>query len=378
MARQLALKLRRKRVDGQAMSVSSYFSQSYAEARQKFLAAAAAAGLDPVAHVHPLLGRDGELLAMDVARLGPADAQGLLIISSACHGVEGYCGSGVQNALLADPSWHAQAQQAGVAVLYIHGLNPYGFSWLRRTTHENVDLNRNFQDFSKPLPHNAAYDRLAHLIVPATWPPTPEVIAGLAAFVAEQGPKALQAAVSGGQYEHPQGLFYGGRNPTWSHQTLRHVLRDHGRKCRSLGWIDLHTGLGPSGHGERIFAGPDDAAALERARAWWGKQVTTMYDGSSESALLTGLMWLAAGEECPQAEYTGIAMEYGTVPFDQVTDALRADQWLENHPDAPAAQRIRIKRQIRDAFYTDTDAWKARIVEQGIEAARQGIAGLSR
>ena len=358
------------------MSAASFFAQSYAEARQKFGAAATAAGLDPVAHVHPLLGRDGETLAMDVARFGAADAQAVLIVSSACHGVEGFCGSGVQNALLADPGWHAAAERAGVAVLYIHGLNPYGFSWLRRTTHENVDLNRNFQDFDQPLPHNEAYDRLAHLIVPATWPPTPEVKAGLAQFVAEHGTKGLQAAVSGGQYEHPQGLFYGGRNPTWSHQTLRHVLRDHGRQCTRLGWIDLHTGLGPSGHGERIFAGPDEATALQRARAWWGEQVTSMYDGSSESAKLTGLMWLAAGQECPQAEYTGIAMEYGTLPFEQVTDALRADQWLENHPDAPEAQRKQIKRQIRDAFYTDTDAWKAKVVEQGLEASYQAVMGL--
>ena len=69
-------------------------------------------------------------------------------------------------------------------------------------------------------------------------------------------------------------------------------------------------------------------------------------------------------------------MEYGTLPFEQVTDALRADQWLENHPDAPQAQRVQIKRQIRDAFYTDTDAWKTRIVEQGVEAAHQAVAGL--
>jgi Protein of unknown function (DUF2817) len=359
------------------MSVSRCFAQSYAEARQKFLQSAQACGLDPVAHVHPLLGRDGELLAMDVARFGAADAKALLIISSACHGVEGYCGSGVQNALLANPAWHAEAERAGVALLYIHALNPYGFSWLRRTTHENVDLNRNFQDFSQPLPHNEAYDRLAHLLVPATWPPTPEVKAGLAEFVTAHGQKALQAAISGGQYEHPQGLFYGGRNRTWSHQSLRHVLRDHGRRCTRLGWIDLHTGLGPSGHGERIFAGPDDAAALQRARAWWGTQVTSMYDGSSKSALLTGLMWGAAGQECAQAECTGIAMEYGTVTFNEVIDALRADQWLENHPDAPHAQRVHIKRQLRDAFYTDTAAWKARVVEQAVEAAYQAVAGLS-
>ena len=28
----------------------------------------------------------------------------------------------------------------GVAVLYVHALNPYGFSHIRRATHENADL----------------------------------------------------------------------------------------------------------------------------------------------------------------------------------------------------------------------------------------------
>ncbi|MBN8494411.1 MAG: DUF2817 domain-containing protein, partial [Burkholderiales bacterium] len=96
------------------MKASAYFAQSYAEARRKFINAATAAGQEPRAHAHPLLGRDGELLAMDVARFGPADAPAVLIISSACHGVEGYCGSGIQNALLADAGLHAAAAQAGV------------------------------------------------------------------------------------------------------------------------------------------------------------------------------------------------------------------------------------------------------------------------
>jgi len=358
------------------MSVAACFAQSYAEARGKFLAAAEAAGLDVHAHRHPLLGREGELLAMDVARLGAADAPALLVVSSACHGVEGYCGSGVQNALLADASFHAAAAAAGVAVLYIHALNPWGFSWCRRTTHENVDLNRNWHDFSRPLPHNASYDEIAHWLVPASWPPSPEVEAGLAAYAARHGERGLQTAVSAGQYEHPEGLFYGGRNPTWSQQTLRHVLRDHATRCARLAWIDLHTGLGPSGHGERIFACRDEAPALQRARSWWGPQVTSIYDGTSASARLSGLMWVSAYEEAPQAEYTGIALEYGTLPLDEVVHALRADQWLENHPEAAPAQRDAIKRQLRDAFYVDTDDWKQRVVEQGVEAARQAVVGL--
>ena len=106
--------------------------------------------------------------------------------------------------------------------------------------------------------------------------------------------------------------------------------------------------------------------------------MTSIYDGSSASALLTGLMWSVAYEEAPQAEYTGIALEYGTVPLNEVVHALRADQWLENHPETAAERRDAIKRQVRDAFYTDTDAWKQRIVEQGLEAARQALAGLAR
>ena len=357
-------------------AAGAHFAQSYAEARAGFLAGTEAAGLAVHSHPHPLLGRDGEALAMDVARFGPADAKALLLISSACHGVEGFCGSGVQRALLADAGFHDRAHTAGVAVLYVHALNPYGFSWWRRTTHENVDLNRNFHDFHQPLPPNPGYDALAPFIVPAHWP-SPEADARLQAYAAEHGPRALQAAVTGGQHDHPEGLFYGGRAPTWSHQTLRHVLQAHGRRCQRLGWIDLHTGLGPSGHGEKIFACRDDAAALARARVWWGDDITSVYDGSSSSAPLTGLMWMAVYDECPQAEYTGIALEYGTVPVPEVLDALRADQWLENHPEAGADQREPIKRRMRDAFYTETDAWKARIVEQGVLAARQAVEGLA-
>ncbi len=353
-----------------------HFAQTYAEARAKFMAATGSRGLGVESHLHPLRGRDGETLAMDVARAGPADAKSVLVISSACHGVEGFCGSGMQVALLEDAAWHEAAARSGVAVVYIHALNPYGFSWWRRTTNENVDLNRNFRDFTVAPDRNAGYDEIAAFVVPDAWPPDADAIAGLGRFVAERGAKALMQAISGGQVHHPNGLFFGGTEPTWSHVMLRRVLREHGARCERLAWIDLHTGLGPRGHGERIFAARDDATTYARARAWWG-DVTSIYDGSSTSSLLTGLMCSAAYDECGQAEYTGMALEYGTLPQAEVIDALRADQWLENHPDTDEAERRLIKRQLRDAFYTDTDEWKEQIVAQGIDAAFGAVRGLA-
>lgn len=356
--------------------MSAFFAATYAEARAGFLAEAEAAGLELHCHPHPLRGMHGEALAMDVALDGPADARALLMITSACHGVEGFCGSGVQRAVLADAGLRRAAREAGVTLMLVHALNPWGFSWWRRTTQENVDLNRNVHDFHAPLPANPGYEALATAIVPRTWP-SPEADAALAAYAAAHGDRALQHAISGGQHSHPEGLFYGGVAPTWSQQTLRQVLRDRAQRCARLGWIDLHTGLGPEGLGERIFAGPDDAATLARARAWWGDRVTSIYDGSSSSARLTGLVWLLAGQECPQAEYTGIALEYGTVPLAAMIDALRADQWLENHPETDPARSAAIKAATRAAFFIDRDDWKARILAQGLEVVRQGVAGLA-
>jgi len=358
------------------------FSASYAQARARFLAAAMAAGLEPERKLHPLRGRDGEELAMDIVRDGPADADKLLLLSSGCHGVEGFCGSGIQVAALRDGEWRRHAAAHGVAVLHVHALNPHGFSHLRRVTHENVDLNRNFHDFARPLPRNPAYAEIHDVLLPAQWPPTPANNAALVDYVATRGEAAYQAAVSAGQHEFADGMFFGGTQPSWSNIALREVLRAHGRRGHRLAWIDIHTGLGPSGVGERIFAGRDDAAAVARARAWWdgggATPVTSIYDGSSTSALLTGLMCNAAYEECPQAEYTGIALEYGTVPVMATLQALRAGHWLDRSPQAPQELAQQIRQQMKDAFFTDTPEWKARVLEQAREALFQAVDGLAR
>jgi hypothetical protein len=170
-------------------------------------------------------------------------------------------------------------------------------------------------------------------------------------------------------------MFFGGREPTWSARVFRDVLRRHAGRCRRLAWIDLHTGLGPSGVGERIFAS-FEPASLPRARRWWGEGVTSVETGTSTSIPMTGPIQWAVHGECPQAEYTGICLEYGTLPMPQMQRALRADHWLHQHREADAVLARLIRRDLRDAFYIDTDAWKRQVWEQALQAARQAIGGL--
>jgi hypothetical protein len=356
-----------------------HFPATYPEAREKFASAARGRGLSVTSHEHPVArGAQGETLAVDVVSLGPGNAARVLFFTSGTHGVEGFCGSGCQVGFLHDDAIFDEFAKAQIRVVFLHALNPYGFSHLRRTNEDNVDLNRNFRDFSSPPPPNRAYAEVHDFIVPATWPPSAEDDARLRSYVAAHGERALQAAVSGGQCEFPDGLFYGGVRPAWSNGVLRRVLRETAGPAEALAWIDFHTGLGPRGHGETIYSGHAIDADVARAKAFWGASVTSFHDGTSSSAPLTGVNYNAVYDELPQVRYAGIALEYGTQSFFEVMQALRSDQWLANHPDAPAAQRTTLKRAIRDAFYQDADDWKLTIYAQALERTRQALAGLAK
>jgi hypothetical protein len=102
-----------------------------------------------------------------VALLGAQNPENLLVLISGTHGVEGFCGSGCQIGYLADQLYEALSSTTGL--LLVHALNPFGFAWLRRVNEDNIDLNRNFHDFSKPLPWSESYEALHNLLIPEQW-----------------------------------------------------------------------------------------------------------------------------------------------------------------------------------------------------------------
>ena len=205
-------------------AILELFSPSYATARRKFMDAAADRGLRIDSRVLDLPGAAGETLAIDVVLDGPAFASKLLVVLSGVHGVEGFCGSAIQTGML---RLGARAHP-DTAVLHVHAINPHGFSHLRRVTQENVDLNRNFVDFSQPLPVNAGYGEIHEWLLPPSWPPGRDAESALAAYRDKHGERGLQRAIGLGQHAHPDGMFFGGRGPTWSNRTFRAILQHYG------------------------------------------------------------------------------------------------------------------------------------------------------
>ena len=146
------------------MEPTALFSVTYTEARKRFIEAAEATGFSIHSERHPVSGPAGEELAMDFAVGGPEDAEKALVVISGTHGPEGYTGSACQLGFLESATLREMYSHHRVVLVHAH--NPYGFAWMRRTTEGNVDLNRNYVDFDKPLRSNPEYDRLHHAFVP--------------------------------------------------------------------------------------------------------------------------------------------------------------------------------------------------------------------
>jgi hypothetical protein len=359
------------------MNSAESFSRDYQEARAHFRQAASAAGAALECVTHPDRGPDGGELSTDVALIGDKAAVRYLVMISATHGVEGFCGSGAQIDLLR--RGEANRLPPGLALVMVHAINPYCFAWLRRVTEDNVDLNRNWVDFTRPLPQNPGYDALAEAAAPSEWTEAAQSAAAavLAAYAGEHGFAALQQALSGGQYKHPKGIFYGGQAPTWSRRTQTAIFAEYLASAERVAILDYHTGLGPWGLAEQILTDHPGTAGYGRARDWYGGAITCPAAGDSTSADVKGDNLAAAAGLLSQAEVTAMCLEVGTKSVTEVLNALRADAWLHAHGDPASPQGQEIKREMRDAFYGDADDWKGMVAGQSLLACRQAIKGLT-
>jgi hypothetical protein len=355
------------------------FARDYADARTKFLAAVRLLSGRRRAYLNPNRGPDGEELATDTAWFGPGQAQKVLVLVSATHGVEGFCGSGAQLDWLLGPGLAEFAPDT--ALLVVHAINPHGFAWLRRVTEEGCDLNRNFVDFGAALPANPGYDELADALLPAelSGPLYEAAEAKIREFRARRGEQAYQEARSGGQWKHPHGFFYGGREPTWSRRTLEAIIAEERlatRRCVAV--IDYHTGLGPHGYGEPICGHEPGTSNLEVARRWYGDALTVPSLGTSSSVVKQGLAehgWRRLLGE----KFVYVALEYGTYPPDAGRRAMQEDHWYHRRGpvDWKSPEVQRAKQALKHHYYPGTRDWQEMVLFRSRQIIRQALAGLA-
>ena len=353
---------------------NQYFAATFSDARARFLRACIDAGASVSSHDHPMQGPAGELLSADVARIGPRECEHVVFVTSATHGIEGYCGSGIQIGLLTDPD--RPVVQGPVAMVLIHALNPYGFAWTRRVNEDNVDLNRNFVDHDNAdYPENDLFEVVAEAMIPRHWSEADiaQADAAIEAAKLRYGEVDIRKAMHKGQYRHPHNMAFGGNHATWSNRLLYDVCQKHLAGARTGTLVDLHSGLGPYGYGELMTPSKPGEAVFDLFHDWYGDQVHSTTAGASSYAGSRGSI-LAGFRPAPDGvRWAAVGLEFGTRERSQVTTAVRADHWLHVHGDLESEQGRDIKRRIRDAFYVEEQPWKEKVWQRGREVVATAL-----
>jgi hypothetical protein len=348
------------------MDGAANFSADYRIARARFRAAAAARSA--AAEVFPIAPATADL-TVDAATLGADRPRRLLLVTSGLHGVEGFFGSAVQLALL-DDALAGWQPPAGAAVVLLHALCPFGFSELRRTNEDNIDLNRNFlkpgEAFSGSAAGYAEFDRLLN---PPRPPRTWDLFGAriyLRALV--QGQRRIRQAIAGGQYEYPRGLFYGGPGPAASHRILAEQLPRWTDSAERIVHIDFHTGLGPWATYKLLTSHRDNDPATRTLRNWFGSAVEAASSGPTAYDNRGGIdEWLE--NQLSDRECYSVCAEFGTYGPVAVLAALRA----ENQAHHWARSSETAKSRLREVFGPASPEWRRTVVRHGVDIVRQAV-----
>ena len=307
---------------------------------------------------------------------GEPTARRCVALESGTHGVEGFTGSAIQLASVERAS--RAASERGLSILFVHAVNPYGFSFCRRGDENNVDVNRNFVDFTtSAIFANPLFDEMAPHLVPQSWDEYSlrEADQAMHRLREVHGDTAVSRSMRRGQYTHPGNLFFGGTGPTWSRRTIEKIAADLLTSATSTLLLDVHTGLGDYAGLQLLTVESPDAVRYHRLRQTFGVRVRSTVDPSSGAANAGGNIFAGYERRIAPAEFTGLALEFGTYEQARVQFALRANAWayLEGNAMSRDDLREQSRAEMLEIFCPADESWRRQVVVQGVEVFGQAL-----
>ncbi len=358
-----------------ASSAGTAFSLDHSSARMRFRQAASRLGWQLDSYPIDQVGPDGDDLAFDVACSQGGDPEKVLVVSSGIHGVEGFFGSAVQVAVL--EQWAAQSPLP-IRCVFLHGLNPFGFAWLRRFDENNVDPNRNFllcgERFEGAPKGYAELDAFLNpRRPPARWEPFTLKALSL---IARHGMPALRQAVAAGQHDYPLGLFFAGKGPSRTQQILAENMPRWLRGGKCVAHLDFHTGLGPRGDCKLLIDYPLSQTQRRWLMEWFGADSFEACDSSGISYDARGGFgrWCVSQGFAPH--YLFACAEFGTYHSVQVLAGLRTENQAHHWGNPNTPSTIRAKQRLIELFCPKSNRWRSQVVDMGrllVERAQQGL-----
>ena len=326
---------------------------------------------------------EGDGLYIDTFYLPAQQEQtNLVILTTGVHGMEGYIGSVMLDVFFGEV--YPQLNGDNTGVLVVANVNPYGMKYFRRYNENNVDLNRNFildwENFD--LSTNKDYPKVDTFLGPtgkignALWHEAGFYLS-LGKTAITEGADTVSDALLGGQYEYPQGVYYGGNGDEASTVYLKDVFaKSLESGYENIVHIDIHSGYGPR-YNMVIFNSVHETMSEAESQEAFGYDYIIAHDSEAFYATTgdtTDFFYRLAEQEKTDKELFSTCFEFGTIGdafFDTILSLKYTVDENRNHwyPTSNATSAEIVRQNYLELFYPTETAWREKTVEDFTTAA---------
>ena len=363
----------------ESYAYSDSFYESYDEIRTHLQELTSDLGTEISSHAIDEV--DG--LYIDSFYLPATDAQtNLIVLTTGVHGMEGYIGATMLDVFFNEV--YPTLDTADTGVLVVANVNPYGMKYFRRYNENNVDLNRNFiLDWdSFDLASNKEYPKVDTFLGPTgkigngLWHEVGFYLS-LGKTAITDGADTISDALLTGQYEYPQGVYYGGNGDEASTVYLKDVFsRCLDSDYENIVHIDLHSGYGPR-YNMVIFNSVYETMNEAESQKAFGYDHIIAYDSESFYATTgdtTDFFYRLAEQKQSQAELFSTCFEFGTIGdefFDTILSLKYTIDENRNHwyPTDNTTSAEIVRQNYLELYYPTETAWREKTVEDFKTAA---------
>lgn len=311
----------------------------------------------------------------------------LVVLTTGVHGIEGYIGSVMLDVFFEEIYPTLDTKNTGILV--VANVNPYGMKNYRRYNENNVDLNRNFiLDWDNfDLSTNKDYPKVYKFLGPtgkmgnALWNEV-AFYGKLAKEALTVGADTVSDALLGGQYEYPEGVYYGGKGDEVSTAYLKSVFQDClNGQYENIVHIDIHSGYGPR-YNMVIFNSVFETMTEAETKETFGYDYVISHDSESFYATTgdtTDYFYRLAESVETDKELFSTCFEFGTIGDDFLDTILSLKYTVEEnrqhwYPTDNETSAEIVRQNYLELFYPTETQWREKTVAD-FKTAAQGVLG---
>ena len=368
---------------------SEYFSDNYEDVRKNIderVNKLTADGVNVEVSEYAIDATD-DLYIDNIYLPSSAEKTNLIIITTGVHGIEGYIGAVMLDVFFEEIYPTLNTENTGILV--VANINPYGMKYHRRYNENNVDLNRNFiLDWDNfDLSSNKDYPEVNEFLQPegkignAFWHEA-DFYFDLAKVAVSKGADKVSDALLTGQYEYPEGVYYGGNGDEKSTSYLKGVFAD----CLDSAYeniihIDIHSGYGPR-YNMVIFNSVYDTMTEAETIEAFSYDHVIAYDSESFYATTgdtTDFFYRLAEKKNTEKDIFSTCFEFGTLGDSFITSILSLKYTVDEnrqhwYPTDNATSAEVVKENYFELYFPTETKWREKTVEDFIAAAK-GVLG---